>query len=663
MSFKSWHILIIEDNPDDRADMRQMLLHGSDRRYRFTETELGREGLRLIRACQHEPYDCVLLDYYLPDMNGEEVLTAMRDGGDLPPLPVVVLLGAHREDSPALLRAGAQDYIGKNWLTPESLTRVVENAIERYTLLRQLQQAEALHRKNEQRFRQLLELGPDAMVIVDQQGVIVLVNAVTEMLFGYSRQELLGQHVEILLPAGMRKNHTRLREGYTDDPHTREMGGQLFIFGMRKDGSQFPAEIRLSPLETNEGVMVSSTIRDISQRQRVEAELKNAIAAAQKAALVKADFLSNMSHELRSPLNAILGFAQLLEIGKPLPTPRQQAHIDQILQAGWYLLELINEILDLAAIESGKLSISLEPVSLNEVLSDCLAMLTPQAEKNGIGLHFVQGDDPGLVKVDRTRLKQVFVNLLTNAIKYNRKGGRVDISYRAGKSAECIRVDIQDTGIGLSAEKCGQLFQPFNRLGQETGSAQGTGIGLVVSKRLIELMGGEIGVRSHLGEGSVFWVELTRDASQQEAAEPMLSGGQHAVQTQESKGLHTVLYIDDNPTNLALVQKIVAEQPGMHLMTAMDGNVGIAFARAHLPDVILMDINLPGISGIKAMKILHADLLTANIPIIALSANNRMHSAIQKGLRTDFFRYLTKPIISSDLIEALNDAINLVEKT
>ena len=239
---------------------------------------------------------------------------------------------------------------------------------------------------------------------------------------------------------------------------------------------------------------------------------------AEKANLAKSEFLSSMSHELRSPLNAILGFAQLMETGSPLPTPAQKASIDQILKAGWYLLELINEILDLALIESGKLSLSLEPMSLVDVMLECQAMIEPQAQKSGIRMSFPQFEIPYFVHADRTRVKQVLINLLSNAIKYNRAQGTVEVTCSAS-TAERIRISVQDTGEGLSPEKLAQLFQPFNRLGQEASAEEGTGIGLVVSKRLVELMGGEIGVESTVGVGSVFWIELNL------AAEPQLAAG------------------------------------------------------------------------------------------------------------------------------------------
>jgi CheY-like chemotaxis protein len=381
---------------------------------------------------------------------------------------------------------------------------------------------------------------------------------------------------------------------------------------------------------------------------------------AEKANLSKSEFLSSMSHELRSPLNAILGFAQLMETGSPLPTPTQKASIDQILKAGWYLLELINEILDLALIESGRLSLSLEPMSLVDVMLECQAMIEPQAQKNGIRMSFPQFEIPYFVHADRTRVKQVLINLLSNAIKYNRAQGAVEVTCSANAEKR-IRISVQDTGEGLSPEKLAQLFQPFNRLGQEASAEEGTGIGLVVSKRLVEMMGGEIGVVSTVGVGSVFWIELNVAAEPQPAlgaAEPFAP-----IQTRVQHGaaLRTLLYVEDNRANMQLVEQLIARRPDMRLLSAGDGMLGIEMARTHQPEVILMDINLPGMSGIQALKILREDPVTAHIPVLAISANAMPHD-INKGLKAGFLRYLTKPIKVNEFMDALDMALELAGK-
>jgi signal transduction histidine kinase/CheY-like chemotaxis protein len=398
---------------------------------------------------------------------------------------------------------------------------------------------------------------------------------------------------------------------------------------------------------------------EITERKRVESELNKAIAVADKANLAKSDFLSSMSHELRTPLSAILGFAQLIESGSPSPTVSQKRSVDQILKAGWYLLDLINEILDLALIEAGKLSLSLEPVSLAEVVRECQAMIEPQAQKSDIRVTFSRFVVPYFVQADRTRVKQVLINLLSNAVKYNKVGGTVDVDYVA-RTPGRIRIGVNDTGEGLTPDKLTQLFQPFNRLGKETGIEEGTGIGLMVAKRLVELMGGVIGVESTVGKGSVFWIELNLTAEPQPAAgAPDPTAVTHA-QVQADAQLRTLLYVEDNPANLMLVEDLIARRADIRLLTARDGNRGIEMARASRPEVILMDINLPGISGIKALTILAEDPATAHIPVVALSANAMPHD-IEKGLEAGFFRYLTKPIKVNEFMDTLDVALKFAK--
>jgi signal transduction histidine kinase/CheY-like chemotaxis protein len=387
--------------------------------------------------------------------------------------------------------------------------------------------------------------------------------------------------------------------------------------------------------------------------QDKNATLERAMAVADKASVAKSAFLSSMSHELRTPLNAILGFAQLLEISLPPPTVAQKRSVDQILKAGWYLLDLINEVLDLSTIESGKVMLSKEPVALAELLLECRTMIEPQAQKRGIAMRFPRLEKNCFVSADRTRFKQVILNLLLNAIKYNRPNGAVEITCTFAPSR--VHISVRDTGAGMAPEQMAHLFQPFNRLGKESGIEEGTGIGLIVTKRLIELMGGEIGVESEVDVGSVFWLELDL------ASAPQISAVAHSfsdvpAQATPAVAIRTLLYVEDNSANLELVEQLIGMRSDMRLLSASDGSLGVDFARTYLPDVILMDINLPGISGIQALQILQADASTRNIPVIALSAN-AMPSDIAQGLAYGFFRYLTKPLRLNEFMTTLDAAL------
>ncbi|MFA5171406.1 MAG: ATP-binding protein [Sulfuriferula sp.] len=512
-----------------------------------------------------------------------------------------------------------------------------------------------------------------SIIATDEKGIIQLFNIGAERMLGYMAAEVVNkinpsdihdpQEVMARAQALSKELSTTITPGFEALAYKASRGieDSYDLTYICKDGSRFPAIVSITALRDDYDDIIGYLLigADNSVRKQIETELTYAKAAAEKANLAKSEFLSSMSHELRSPLNAILGFAQLMESGTPLPTPSQKASINQILQAGWYLLELINEILDLALIESGKLSLSLEPISLSEVLLDCQAMIEPQAQKSGIHMSFPQFDNAYFAYADRTRAKQVIVNLLTNAIKYNSSGGMVEVTCCVN-SQERIRISVRDTGEGLSADKLAQLFQPFNRLGQEAGVEEGTGIGLVVSKRLIELMEGELGVESTVGVGSVFWIEL-------KVASPLglIPGTDYPldllqIQMPHGARLRTLLYIEDNKANMQLVEQLVARRSNMRLLSAGDGTRGIMLARIHQPDVILMDINLPGISGIQALKMLREDPVTAHIPVLAISANAMPHD-IQKGLNAGFFRYLTKPIKVGEFMETLDLALEFAE--
>ncbi len=403
---------------------------------------------------------------------------------------------------------------------------------------------------------------------------------------------------------------------------------------------------------------VAVLFTDITERKQSESNLKNAMASAEKANRAKSDFLSGMSHELRTPLNAILGFAQLIDSGTPPPSPSQKRSLDQILKGGWYLLDLINEILDLALIESGKVPLVCESVSLSQLTIECRAMIEPLAQARGIDLRFQQCETPLFVKADRTRVKQILLNLLSNAIKYNQPSGSVEVEY-VFSPPHSIRICVRDTGAGLSTEQLAQLFQPFNRLGK-ADTEEGTGIGLVVTKRLVELMGGLIDVESAPGVGSVFWVELPQ-ADAPQSVEAIADAAVLArPQLPVGAALRTLLYVEDNLPNMELVEQLIARRSDMRLLSAEDGACGIALARVHQPTVILMDVNLPGINGIQALKILREDALTAHIPVLAISANAMQHD-IQKGLDAGFMFYLTKPIKVNAFMEALDQALEFSE--
>ncbi len=382
------------------------------------------------------------------------------------------------------------------------------------------------------------------------------------------------------------------------------------------------------------------------------AELANAIDEARNANQAKSAFLSSMSHELRTPLNAILGFAQILTSESlPMTVAQKKEFATHILKSGRHLLTLINEILDLAKVESGTITLSMEPVALGEILGECQTMIEPLAAARGIRVLFPQQVDAVLL-ADRTRLKQVLLNLLSNAIKYNRDAGAVVLDC-VQVGPERLRIAVQDTGMGLRPDQLESLFQPFNRLGQEAGAQEGTGIGLVVTRRLVELMNGTINVTSSPGVGSVFTIELGTTAPLASSVERAAQAGA-AASASGAGAPHLLLYVEDNPANLKLVEEIVRFRSDLRLMAAGDGPLGLSLVRAHQPEIILMDLNLPGMSGLEVLAQLQREPATRDIPVIALTAN-AMARDIERGIAAGFFRYLTKPID----IDKFNEAIDL----
>ncbi|MFZ6712404.1 response regulator [Undibacterium sp. TC9W] len=388
-------------------------------------------------------------------------------------------------------------------------------------------------------------------------------------------------------------------------------------------------------------------------------DLEQARMQAEIANRAKSTFLSNMSHELRTPLNAILGFAQILasdSLQTSLDEKKEFArHIEE---AGSHLLALINEILDLAKVESGAMKLTAEVITLDEVFAECKTMIEPLAQKRGINVSFAENTCLH-VNADRIRLKQVLINLLSNAIKYNRQNGTVSVvAHLEDDLHVCIQVI--DTGVGLSTVQLETIFQPFNRLGREVFNEEGTGIGLSLVKHLVEAMDGRIGINSQVGSGSTFWVRFPGSAADSQYRQPDIKTMFYeSAQGPKSSTQKCLLYVEDNPTNLRLVAELIRLRSDLILLTATDGLLGIEQARLHLPDLILMDINLPGIDGIETMRFLQSDPRTAHIPVIAVTAN-AMPADLENGKAAGFFSYITKPINIEEFGLAVDKAMEFV---
>ncbi len=401
------------------------------------------------------------------------------------------------------------------------------------------------------------------------------------------------------------------------------------------------------------------TVQDITEQVKAEQALIAARDEAEQANHAKSQFLSSMSHELRTPMNAILGFGQLLELDDL--NPEQQDHVQEILHAGQHLLELINEVLDLAKIESGHVKLTIEDVSLSETLAESLALLAPMLQKYQVRLDFDEAACHQIhVAADSVRLKQVLINLLSNAIKYNRPGGRIKLSCEPDQEEGMTRVAITDTGIGISAEALQQLFIPFTRIEANNNTIEGTGIGLVITKNLLQLMHGDIGVESEPGVGSTFWftLPLTGATTTSRQSMPDIEAGRVPSAPTSRSQRDTILYIEDNPTNLRLVKQVLSRWPHIHLISAHEPHLGLELTRLNRPDLILLDINMPGLDGYDLLKQLKSEAEIRTIPVIAVSAN-ATSGDIERGRQAGFSDYITKPIQVTQFLTSIADILDL----
>jgi PAS domain S-box-containing protein len=499
-------------------------------------------------------------------------------------------------------------------------------------------------------FRRLVETTDQAIRVADREGLIQYVNPAYQALLGYRPEEVIGQDFAQIGAAHGQESQLDEVMAHLDSGE----GWRGFLKLRRKDGSEFISQSNIRSItapDTGEILHSFNMFIDYSEEKARQEALIAAREAADRANQAKSEFLSSMSHELRTPMNAIIGFAQMLEYDSEM-TADQQDNVHEILKAGRHLLDLINEVLDLAKIESGRVDLSMEGIELSALGEDCRHLIQPIADKAGIGL-FVEFHAAHVVFADRVRLKQVLLNLLSNAIKYNQPNGTVRLGVAPGKP-DHLRLVVTDSGVGIAPDRLKEVFQPFNRLGAEASEIEGTGIGLTITRRLVEMMGGEMGVDSALGIGSTFWVELAIGQTANLATGETESDDHAPVGANMATA--TVLAIDDNPANLKLIAKVMGMRNNIHLLSAHTPELGIELAMAHRPDLILLDINMPGMDGYQVLEILKANTAQRAIPVIAITANAMPHD-IERGKKAGFADYLTKPIEIGTLIETVEHCL------
>ena len=499
---------------------------------------------------------------------------------------------------------------------------------------------------------------PDVLFELDENGRYVQVLTHNEKLLARSKNKLLNRYVEEILPNKAAKTVLNaLKEAkYKGDSHGHQIclplsqGNSWYELSVAKkaglkDGKNhfivLSREISQRKLVEQEIITLNSKLEErVEQRS---AELKIALEEATHANTAKSEFLSSMSHELRTPMNAILGFAQLLQLDKTL-NKAQKTNTQEILNAGTHLLTLINEVLDLSKVESGHIDLSIEAVNVFSAIEECIGLVSPLAEKRGISINH-NNVDGVMVKADSTRFKQSLLNLLSNAIKYNREDGEIQITFKTvDKNQLCI--SIIDSGLGIPPEQLTELFKPFNRFNADKTNIEGTGIGLTLSKRLIELMGGSLEVESKVGTGSIFSITLAIEINippEIEAEAEKQQNNSEQLLQKSNNTQHKILYIEDNPANLNLVEQILAHREHIQLITSETPASGIELAKTHKPELILLDINLPGMDGYQVLKVFKADKNLVNIPVIAVTAM-AMLSDIERGKAEGFIDYVTKPL-------------------
>jgi len=547
---------------------------------------------------------------------------------------------------------------------PKSLTkedmrslRDMADCVEQELAQVNLQETSHALASQKSRLQAVLDTVIDGIITIDDKGVVETFNPAAERLFGYAADEVIGKNVKTLMPKRYSEEHDSYLQNYNESNAAKIIGIGREVIGLRKDGSTFPMELAVGKMAVHGVQKFTGIVRDITERKEVSDSLLKAKEDADKANRAKSEFLSSMSHELRTPLNAILGFGQMLDFNPKEPlSDSQKRCVDQIVKGGDHLLVLINDILDLAKIEAGKVELSIEDIDPNKALEECLTLTMRMATERGLKIIFPEAELYSYVlKVDYTRFKQVLLNLMSNAIKYNCDGGKITVTYKP-TTENMLRISISDTGKGIPLNRQDELFKAFSRLDAESSGIEGTGIGLVVCKDLVELMGGSIGCESELGKGSTFWLELPLAFSQSAVMD-----GQNTSDNANSKGLMedatgSILYVEDNPSNLQLMEMVVSCVEGLSLSSTHTAELGIKIARSNHFDVIILDINLPGMSGLEAIKEMKKYKTTKGTPILALSAAATKKD-IEKGLAAGFERYLTKPINVIEMTGVLREMI------
>jgi len=510
--------------------------------------------------------------------------------------------------------------------------------------------------------QKIIEGSLDGIIVIDSKGIILIWNPSAERTFGWKAEEVIGKPVhDLIIPERYRQDSIAGIKRIFETNEGVFLNKPIETSAIHREGHEFPVELCIVP-STHEGQTVfHGFIRDIKERKEAERQILKAKEEAEKANNAKSDFLARMSHEFRTPMNAILGFTQLLEMDTRDPlVDRQKVNLERISSAGNHLLELINEVLDLSEIESGNLKLNIEPVEITSLVDNIISMSKPLADKNNISLqrkHIPEGRN--YCDIDALKFRQVVLNLVSNAIKYNKPSGSVVVSFEEQEEGKMMRLGIKDTGHGIPEEKAESLFKPFDRFDQDAAHIEGTGIGLSITKKLIEMMDGKIGFESQWGKGSFFYIDIPVSKTL-----PVPAGEKSDSQSTQPLTLNTqnnrILYIEDIPANVELVKQIFLDASHLDLLSAPDGQRGIDLAQSCNPDLILLDMHLPDMDGLMVFEKLQAIEKLRHIPIIALTAD-AMDQDIRKAMAMGFHSYVTKPINVAEFLKVVNDVMENIQ--
>ncbi len=655
-------VLIVDDEPRILDSLRDLLSESF-------EVVASSDPLGALEILRHAQFAVILADQRMPGLTGDQFLVRAQDLSD-----ATRILVTGYTDIDALIRAvndgQIHTYVPKPWQPAQLRVTVLKAADHcRETVRRKqaaqrlseqqaaLEQSEAAFRQQTKLLQSILDSMGDGVLVADENGRMVLLNPAAEAMVG---PEALGTpHSQWSETFGIYRPGTATLCPASDLPLARAVRGEtadgveLHVRNPRRTDDLF-VSVNVRPLKDDEGHGRGgvAVIRDITAAKRSQELLHRAKEEAERANRAKSEFLSRMSHELRTPLNAILGFAQVLELAS-LP-PDELDSVEQILMGGKHLLNLINEVLDVARIEAGRLSLSLEPVHLPEVIQEAIDFVRPLAQQRNITPSMVSEGCDFHVRADRQRLRQVLLNLLANGVKYNVDGGRLEVSLEQRENG-AIRTAVSDTGPGISPQEQEKLFRPFERLAGESLAVEGTGLGLALSKGLVEAMHGAIGVDSAGGEGSTFWFELAPAEPQARLLEDFdgLRGSESGAGSMQRR---IILYIEDNPSNMALMKRIAETRSEVRLIGAAQGQMGLDLAHVHRPDLILLDLHLPDMPGQQVLEHLRRDPETNTIPVVIVSADanpEHMEQLLSSGAQS----YVTKPLDIALMLRLLDGAL------